>query len=85
MITGTGSDFAIDASVPGRVRIICLEGTVQIASPQSSATSECDAGEIVIVKAGKAPYQPQLADATTLGIARNVTDPEESSPVQYFP
>jgi ferric-dicitrate binding protein FerR (iron transport regulator) len=85
IITGTGSDFAVDATVPGRLRVICLEGTATIASPDSGATSECDAGEIVIVKSGKAPYQPQLADATTLGIARNITDPEQQEPTQYFP
>ncbi len=85
IVTGKGSDFAIDASVSGRVRIICLEGTVTITTPEHSDASECDAGEIVTAKAGKAPYQPQLADVTTLGIARNITDPEEQAPVQYFP
>ncbi len=85
IVTGTGSDFAIDASTPGRLRVICLQGTVQVASPDSNAASECDAGEVVVVKSGKAPYQPQTADATTLGIARNITDPEQQEPVQYFP
>jgi len=85
LISATGADFAIDASVPERLRIICLKGSVQVARPDGAAGSQCDAGEIVVVKAGNAPYQPQLADATTLGIARNITDPEEQPPVQYFP
>jgi ferric-dicitrate binding protein FerR (iron transport regulator) len=85
IVTGTGSDFAIDASVPNQLRVICLQGTVQVANTDSGGTSECDAGEMVVAKAGRAPYQAQVADATTLGIARNITDPEQQSPVQYFP
>jgi ferric-dicitrate binding protein FerR (iron transport regulator) len=85
VIHGNGSDFAIDASVPNRVQLVCLEGTTRIASVDSTDSTECDAGEMVIVKAGKAPYPPQAADATTLGVWRNTTDPEQQPPVQYFP
>lgn len=85
VVTGQGSDFAIDASAPGRVKVICLEGTTRIVATDSTDSTECDAGEIVIVKAGKAPSQPQAADATTLGLWRNITDPEQQQPVQYFP
>jgi hypothetical protein len=85
LVTGTGSDFAVDASMPGRIRVICLEGTVQITNPNSGSPMECEAGEIVTVKAGKAPYQPQEADATTIGLWHNITDPDEQPQVQYFP
>jgi len=85
VITATGSDFAIDASQSGRIKVICLEGTVRITSGDSDAVMECDAGEVVTVKAGKAPYQAQLADATTIGLWHNITDPEQQPQVQYFP
>jgi len=85
VVIASGADFAIDATVPEKVRIICLEGTTQISGINSSATTECDAGEVVIVRAGKVPYQPQQADARTIGLWHNVTDPEEQPQVQYFP
>jgi ferric-dicitrate binding protein FerR (iron transport regulator) len=84
--TGAGADFGVDASVPGEVKFVCLEGTVQISSQDaSSAGFDCYAGETVVVRDGKPPRQSHLADAPLMGRWRNITDPEEQPQVQYFP
>jgi ferric-dicitrate binding protein FerR (iron transport regulator) len=73
-----GTDFGIDASDPQHVKFICLEGRVQISSPDPNnpGTVNCDGGHSVTIDQGKTPNAPIDADTSQMSRWRRITDPE---------
>jgi ferric-dicitrate binding protein FerR (iron transport regulator) len=80
--TVVGTDFGVDASVPGQVKFICMTGTVRISTPSSADTQECEAGYTLTIRNGK-PSRDFPADDRLMAVWRNITDPDEPPP--YYP
>jgi ferric-dicitrate binding protein FerR (iron transport regulator) len=83
--TVDSADFAIDASLPGRVRFICLAGRVIIRSQDGASRISCDAGEQVLVKRGDDLRTSHPIDDLQLSYWKNITDPDQAPEFQPFP
>lgn len=73
-----GTDFGIDASDPEHVKVICLEGTVQLTSidPAHPGTVACEGGHSVTIDKDKSPNAPVEANSTQMARWRRITDPD---------
>jgi len=74
-----GTDFGIDASDPDHVKVICLEGTVQLTStdPAHPGSVACEGGHSVTIDKDKAPNAPIQANSSQMARWRKITDPDQ--------
>lgn len=79
------AEFAVDASLPDRVRFVCVAGRVNIRSLNGASTTSCDAGEQVLVKQGEDLRTSHPIDDLQLSYWKNITDPEQAPEFQPFP
>jgi len=73
-----GTDFGIDASDPEHVKVICLEGTVQLTStdPAHPGSVACEGGHSVTIDKDKAPNTPEEANSAQMARWRRITNPD---------
>ena len=75
-----GTDFGVDASVPGTTHFICLEGEVRISSsdPNVPGSVVCRGGYMTDVKAGQPPAEPTPAPSQHMENWRRNNEPDAS-------
>lgn len=71
-----GTDFGVDASMPGQTKYICISGTVRIYTPDRQHYVDCKEGETVTINEGELP---SVTPATPYQIDRwqHVTEPSD--------